>query len=321
MAGDLITVFGGSGFVGRNIVRELASRGYRVRVAVRHPNKAMFLEPMGTPGQIALMRADIKDEASVARVLDNADAAINLVGILYQSGKQSFQAIQLDGAERVARLAKAAGISRVIQMSAIGADPDGVSSYAKTKGAAERKVLEILPDSTVLRPSIVFGPEDDFFNRFAAMARIAPALPLPFGGTARFQPVHVDDVADAALACLKDPATAGRIYELGGPQILTFKECMQVMLKEIRRSRLLVPLPGPIARVIAFFAQLQPIGQPALTLDQLRQLKLDNVVGQTGDGRIGTLADLGITPTALEVILPTYLHQYRPRGQYYSGGE
>ncbi len=319
MTGEIITVFGGSGFVGRNVVRELARAGYRIRVAVRKPNDAHFLQPFGGVGQIGLFQANIRDEASVARVVRGSHGVINLVGVLFSRGKQSFQALQSEGADRVARLAAEAGVARFIQMSAIGADMASRSVYARTKALGERQVRVHMPQATILRPSIVFGPEDDFFNRFAGMARFAPALPLVGGGKTRFQPVHVDDVADAVVQCLGDPTTEGRTYELGGPDVMTFRECLELMLKVINRNRLLVPLPFGLASLMGAVAQLVPFGAPVLTADQVTLLKSDNVVGLTGDPEIGTLEDLGITPTAASVILPTYLHRFRAQGQYESG--
>ncbi len=319
MTAEIITVFGGSGFVGRNVVRELARAGYRVRVAVRTPKNAHFLQPMGNVGQIGVMYADIRDDATVARAVHGASAVINLVGILFERGKQKFAALQAEGAERIAEKAKAAGVGRFIQVSAIGADAGSESVYARTKAEGETRVRNHYPDVTVLRPSIVFGPEDDFFNRFASMATIAPALPLVGGGKTRFQPVHVDDVADAVVRCLSDPKTKGRIYELGGPSVMTFRECLELMLRVIERKRLLVPLPFPIASLMGSVAQWVPFGAPVITADQVKLLRHDNVVGLTGDERIGTLEDLGITPNAPEAILPTYLYRFRKHGQYDSG--
>ncbi len=319
MARQIITVFGGSGFVGRNIVRELARAGYRIRVAVRNPNEAHFLQPMGGVGQIGLFQANIRDEASVARAVRDVHGVVNLVGVLFSRGKQSFKALQSDGAERVARLSAGAGVERFIQVSAIGADAQSASVYARTKAEGEAWVRRHMPSATVLRPSIVFGPEDDFFNRFAAMATISPVLPLVGGGGTKFQPVHVDDVADAVVHCLKQGDTAGRTYELGGPDIMTFRECLELMLATIRRKRILLPIPFTMAKLMGRVAQLQPFGSPQLTADQVELLKKDNIVGISGEPGLGTFADLGITPTAAPIILPTYLHRFRERGQYESG--
>ncbi len=327
MTGEIITVFGGSGFVGRNVVRRLAKAGYRVRVAVRRPNEAHFLRPMGFPGQIGLFQANVRDLASVEAAIRGSDGVINLVGILFQAGRQKFRALQTEGAERVARVAKEQGVDRFIQMSAIGADPKGPSRYAKTKGEGEALVRQHFPEATVLRPSIVFGPEDDFFNRFAGMAVSAPALPLVRGGKTKFQPVHVDDVAEACLRVLADPSTQSRTYELGGPRVATFRECLELMLQVIERERILLPIPTLVAYPMALAAQIPTaLGAllglnipPVLTTDQLRQLGVDNVVGASGEPDIGTLADLGISPATMEAVLPAYLFRYRKHGQFDSG--
>jgi len=303
-----VTVFGGSGFVGRYIVRELAKAGLRVRVGVRNVERAQFLRPMGDVGQVVPVLANVRDDASVAAAVEGADAVINLVGILYEGRRQTFEEVHAEAPGRIARAAAAAGASRFIQMSAIGADPEAESAYARSKAAGEAAARAAFPDTTVLRPSIVFGPEDDFFNRFAAMARLAPALPLVNGGTTRFQPVYVGDVADAAMAVLRDPASAGRTYELGGPEVYTFRGLMELMLHEIGRRRLLVPVPEIALWPQAMIAELLPV--PPLTRDQLVQLRHDNVVAPDAAG----LADLGVQPTAMELILPTYLQRYRRGG-------
>ncbi len=319
MAGEIITVFGGSGFVGRHIVRELARGGYRIRVAVRNPNQAHFLKPMGGVGQIGLFQANIRNDESVARAVRDAHGVINLVGVLFSRGSQSFKALQSEGAERIARLSAAAGVARFIQVSAIGVDAQSPSVYARTKAEGEAWVKRYMPGATVLRPSIVFGPEDGFFNRFASMATVLPILPLVGGGKTKFQPVYVDDVADAVVRCLRDPDTMGRTYELGGPDIMTFRECLELMLETIQRKRLLLPIPFPIAKLMGTVAQFQPVGEPQITADQVELLKKDNIVGISGEAGIGTFADLGITPTAAPIVLPAYLHRYRPRGQYDAG--
>ncbi|MGE3935425.1 MAG: complex I NDUFA9 subunit family protein [Rhodospirillaceae bacterium] len=303
-----VTVFGGSGFVGRYIVRELAKTGARVRVAVRNVERAQFLKPMGDVGQVVPLLANVRDDASVAAAVDGADAVINLVGILYEGGRQTFQAVQAEAPGRIARAAAATGARRFIQVSAIGADPESESAYGRSKAAGEAAARAAFPGTTVLRPSIVFGPEDDFFNRFAAMARLAPVLPLVNGGETRFQPVYVGDVADAALAALRDPKSAGRTYELGGPGIYTFRALMELMLREIGRKRVLLPVPEIALWAPAMAAELLPA--PPLTRDQLIQLRRDNVVAPGAAG----LPELGIQPTALEVILPTYLPRYRRGG-------
>lgn len=306
----LVTVFGGSGFVGRYVVRELAKAGLRIRVAVRHPDRAQFLKPMGAVGQIAPVLANVRDDASVAAAVAGADVVINLVGILAEHGRQRFDAVHADAAGRIGRAAAAAGARRLIQISAIGADPDARAAYARSKAAGEAAARAAFPGATVLRPSIVFGPEDDFFNRFAAMAKIAPALPLVDGGRTRFQPVYVDDVADAVMAALRTEASVGKTYELGGPRVYTFRALMEFLLRTIGRRRLLVPLPACALWPQALVAELLP--KPPLTRDQLLLLKRDNVVA---DGALG-LADLGITATSIEAIVPTYLRRYRRGGDF-----
>ncbi|MCH8037402.1 MAG: complex I NDUFA9 subunit family protein [Proteobacteria bacterium] len=310
MTQRVVTVFGGSGFVGRHLVWRLAKQGWIVRVAVRRPSQAGFLKPLGEIGQITPLRAPVQDPVAVAAAMAGADAAVNLVGILYERGKQTFAGVHARGAQTVAEAAAAAGIGHLVQVSAIGADLHGGAAYARSKGAGEAAVKTAFPSATILRPSVVFGPEDDFFNRFAAMARLSPALPLIGGGATRFEPVYVGDVAQAIVKCLADPACAGKTYELGGPRVYTFKEILQLLLREIRRRRLLVPWPFALAEVQARFLELLPV--PPLTRDQLRMLRRDNVVSE---GAL-TLADLGIAPTAAEVILPTYLDRYRPGGRF-----
>ncbi len=298
------TVFGASGFIGRYVVQRLAAEGAVIVAAVRHPDAALFLKPMGDVGQITPVRAGVGDEAAVAAAVAGSDLVINLAGILYEHGSQTFQAVHQDGAERVARLAKAAGAERLIHMSAIGADPASPSLYAQTKGRGEEAVRAAFPAATIIRPSIVFGPEDDFFNRFAGLARVLPALPLIGGGHTRFQPVYVGDVADAIVKAASDAGAAGRTFELGGPTVYRFADLMRLLLKQIGRRRLLVPVPFGVARVQAWFLEKLPI--PPLTRDQVLMLERDNVV--TGpDG----LAELGIRPTAAEAVLPTYLDRYR----------
>jgi NADH dehydrogenase len=310
MATRIVTVFGGSGFIGRYVVKRLAQQGWRVRVAVRRPSRAAFLQPLGDVGQIALLRAPLQDEAAVRAVLEGAEAAINLVGVLFERGKQSFQAVHLEGARRVAEAAAAAGAKHLVQVSAIGAEVAGEAKYARTKGAAEQAVLQAFPTAVVLRPSIVFGPEDEFFNLFASLARLSPVLPLIGGGRTRFQPVYVGDVADAVVKALTDPACAGKTYELGGPRVYSFKELLELMLKEIGRRRLLLPLPFWAATLEA--TVLERLPAPLLTRDQVKLLRRDNVVGADAL----TLADLGIEPTAVEVILPTYLDRFCKGGRF-----
>lgn len=310
----LVTVFGGSGFVGRHIVRALARRGHRVRVAVRRPDLANFLQPIGAVGQIHAVQANLRYPDSVARAIEGADAVVNAVGILYESGKQRFGAVQATGAKAIAEATKAAGVTDLVHLSAIGADAGSKSEYAKTKAAGEKAVFNAVPEAIVLRPSIVFGPEDDFFNRFAAMARISPVLPLIGGGHTRFQPVFVGDVAAAAAMAVSGEAKSGAVYELGGPQVLTFAELMEMMLKIIDRKRLLLPVPLIGAKLTARVLELLP--KPLLTCDQVLMLQKDNVVGEAAIAEGRTLAGLGITPETLAAELPSYLYRFRARGQF-----
>ena len=303
----LITVFGGTGFLGRHIVKRLAKSGYRLRIATRRPNEALFLKTNGTPGQIDIVQANIRDDASTKAALQGADGVVNAVGILFESGKQKFNALQAEGATRIAEAAKAHGISSMVHISAIGADSASASLYAQSKAAGETGVIAALPKAHILRPSIVVGPEDDFFNRFAAMAMLAPALPLIGGGVTNYQPVSVFDVAAAVETCFAG-AEAGT-YELGGPNVLSFKSLMEMLLAEIGRNRLLVPMPFAAARVIATFAQFMPT--PLLTPDQLILLRSDNVVAQGARG----FADLALTPEPIAGLLPSYLARYRPAGK------
>jgi NADH dehydrogenase len=309
----LITVYGGSGFLGRHVVRALAKRHYRIRVAVRRPDLANHLQPLGRVGQITAVQCNLRDAASVDMAARDADVVVNLVGILFESGKQRFNTIQRDGAERVARAAAAHG-ARMVQISAIGADENSTSLYARTKAEAERLVLAAMPSAIVMRPSIMFGPEDTFFNRFAAMARMLPALPLVGGGLTRFQPVFAGDVATAIADAVDGAARAGATYELGGPDVLSFKELMQFTLKTIERRRLLVPLPFALARLQASILQFLP--NPPLTPDQVELLRTDNVVSDEAkrDGR--TLDGLGIVPDSIAAIVPTYLWRFRKAGQF-----
>jgi NADH dehydrogenase len=310
MAERVVTVFGGSGFIGRHLIGRLARQGWIVRVAVRRPSRAGFLKPMGDVGQITPIRAPIQDQIAVESAVAGADAVINLVGILYERRHQTFAAVHDRGAQTVAAASAAAGVGRLVQVSAIGADPHSTADYARSKGAGEAAVRTACPDAVILRPSVVFGPEDGFFNRFAELARISPILPLIGGGGTRFQTVYVGDVADAIAKSVSDPACAGRTYELGGPHVYTFKELMELLLRQIHRRRLLVPWPFAMAELQAIFFELLPV--PPLTRDQVRMLRHDNVVAE---GAL-TLADLGIAPTAAEVILPTYLDRYRQSGRF-----
>ena len=316
---EMITVFGGSGFVGRYVVRALAKAGYRVRVATRRPHLSGDLRVLGVVGQVQLVQANLRDEASVKRAVEGAAGVINLVGILAESGKQRFHTLQARGAGLVAKAARDAGVQRFVHVSAIGADAGSKSKYAKTKALGEQAVREAMPDAAILRPSIVFGAEDEFFNRFAAMARFAPALPLIGGGKTKFQPVFVGDVAEAAHAALESDAANGRTYELGGPSIYTFKELMEFILDTIKRKRLLVPIPFPLAMAMGASGELAakfPFVEPFLTRDQVIQLKRDNVVGESGED-VGRIEDLGVETETIEAIVPTYLARYRKGGEFY----
>lgn len=313
MQGKLATVFGASGFIGRNIVRELAARGVRVNAVCRDAERAKFLKPMGSVGQVTPMRADVTDAAAVARAVAGADLVVNLVGILYQSGRNTFDAVQATAPGTIARAAAAAGATAMVHVSAIGADPDSRSAYARSKAAGEAAVRAAFPAATVLRPSIVIGPDDSFFNRFAAMAQVMPVLPLLGGGLTKFQPVYVDDVADAALAALEQPAAAGGTYELGGPSVYTFRQLLELMLVEIRRKRPLVSVPFWLASLEAAVLELLPV--PPLTRDQVELLKRDNVVSAGAR----TLAELGVQATPLEIVLPGYMDKFRVGGRYAGG--
>lgn len=310
---ELVTVFGGSGFVGSQVVRALARKGLRVRVAVRQPHLAGDLRLCGDVGQIQITQANVRNKPSVERALVGADAAINLVSTLYEHGRQKFQSLNVMGAKNVAEAAKAAGVARLVQMSALGADEASASKYARTKALGEAAARQAFPGAVVIRPSIVFGPEDDFFNRFANMATMAPALPLIGGGHTRLQPVFVGDVAKAVARAASDPDCAGQTYELGGPNIYSFRELMELVLAETERRRALVPLPFAVAKLIGSVCELgAAIVPPPLTADQVELLKTDNVVSGQAPG----LAELGIAPVAAEAILPTYLYRFRKGGQY-----
>lgn len=310
MAARVITVFGGSGFIGRYLVQRLARRGWLIRVAVRHPDAALFLKPLGDVGQVTPIAASLRHQDSIRAAVAGADAVVNLVGILYQRGNQRFDAIHAEGARAVAAAAAAAGARRLVQMSALGADPASPADYARSKAAGEAAAAAAFPGATIVRPSVVFGPEDGFFNRFAAMARFSPALPLIGGGSTRFQPVYVGDVAEAMARMLDDDGTRGRTYELGGPRVYSFKELLDLTLSTVDRRRLLLPLPFWAASLKAAVLELLPT--PPLTRDQVRLLRRDNVATP---GALG-LAELGITPTAAELIIPTYLDIYRIGGRY-----
>jgi NADH dehydrogenase len=310
---NLVTVFGGSGFIGTQVVRQLAKAGWRIRVAVRNPNLGYAMRLHGDVGQIDVVQANIRNEASVRRALEGAAAAVNLVGVLYEAGRQGFQAVHVMGARTVAKAASAEGVGRLVQMSALGADFNSPSRYGRTKAEGEAAAREEFPGATLVRPSIVFGPEDKFFNRFAAMAAVSPALPLIGGGQTRFQPVFVGDVGKAIARMLGDPAAAGQTYELGGPAAFTFRQLMEIVLAETGRRRLLVPVPFPVAALLGRLGDLAAFAiAPPISTDQVELLKADNVVSGAYPG----LAELGVAPTTLEAVLPTYLYRYRKGGQY-----
>jgi len=313
---DLVTVFGGSGFIGTQIVRALAKQGLRIRVAVRQPHLAHTMRLMGDVGQIEVAQASIRDEASVRRALKGASACVNTVGILYETGRQKFQAVHVDGARTVATVARELGVERLVQLSAIGADPNATSAYARTKGEGEAAVRQAFPGAVILRPSVVFGQGDGLFEKFAEMTLRSPVLPLIGGGETRFQPVFVGDVARAVATAVTDPAAAGKTYELGGPGVFTFKEIIELVLAQTERRRGLVPLPFGVARLIGKLCQpialFTPIAPP-LTADQVELLKTDNVA----DPALPGLAELGVgVPITVEAILPTYLYRFRKGGQF-----
>jgi len=312
---QLVTIFGGSGFVGRYIARRMAQEGWRVRVAVRNPNEAIYVRPYGSVGQVEPVFCNIRDDASVAAVTAGADAVVNCVGVLDEVGKNTFEAIQAEAPGRIARLAAEHGVSRMVHISSIGASADSASEYSRTKATGEAAVLEHMPDAMILRPSIIFGPEDDFFNRFASMSRLGPVLPV-VGADTLFQPVFVDDVAAAAEKGVLSAADGG-VYELGGPDKESFRELMQRMLDVVRRRRFVLNMPNWIARIMAFgfsVAHVLTLGivPKAITADQIKNLAVDNVVADDAKG----LDDLGIRPSSMAAILPDYLWRFRPSGQY-----
>ncbi|ANW05172.1 complex I NDUFA9 subunit family protein [Bradyrhizobium icense] len=310
----LITVFGGSGFLGRNVVRALAKRGYRIRVAVRRPELAGHLQPLGRVGQIHPVQANLRYPASVEAVMRGSETVVNLVGTLAESGAQTFDAVQTKGAETIARAASAIG-AEMVHVSAIGADENSPSAYFRSKAAGEKAVLAAAPSATILRPSLLFGPEDQFTNRFASLARISPFLPLIGGGETRVQPAYVADVANAVADAAEGKTKPGATYELGGPDVLTMREIMEIILKITERKRMLVSLPFGLARLKALFLQFAP-GPLNLTPDQVAMLQVDNVVSDGAKAAGLTLQGLGITPEAMEAIAPQYLWRFRAAGQF-----
>ncbi len=303
-------ILGGNGFIGRYVVKRLAERGDVLTVGGRRAASAKFLKLKGDVGQVGLVNMAIDDEALLPAFVANNDAVVNLVGILHESGGQRFDRIHHVGPAHLARLAREAGVARFVHISAIGADPRSTSAYARTKAAGEQAVRDAFPTATILRPSVVFGPEDQFFNRLATLAMISPVVPLIGGGETRFQPVYVGDVADAVVRCIDDSTTAGRTYELGGPKVYSLRALTELLLAEIHRKRYLVDIPFGLASLQARLMSLLP--NPPLTPDQVEMLKRDNIVSS---GAL-TLATLGIAPTPVEAILPTYLDRFRRGGWY-----
>ncbi len=311
MSLKLVTVFGGSGFVGRHVVQRLAAQGIRVRVAVRDPERALFCRTMGDVGQVTPIQANIRNEASIKAAIKGADAVINLVGILTEGGRQKFDTVQTWGAGAVARAAAAEGVKKLVHMSALGADAHSKAPYAKSKANGEAAVLAAFPSASIIRPSVIFGPQDDFFNKFGKMTDTMPFLPLIGGGVTKFQPVYVGDVADAIVTCLQgDSAQEGKVFELAGPNIYSFREVMEMVLDQCDVHRGLIPVPYAVIWPIAWILEKLPM--PLITTNQLQLMKVDNVASGTKPG----LKDLGITPTAAELILPSYMVTHRQGGQY-----
>lgn len=309
MAQKLVTIFGGSGFVGTALVEHLAKAGHRIRVAVRRPNSAMHVKPLGDVGQIQVVQANIRNAESVHAAIRGADAVVNLVGILHESGPQKFMGVQAQGAETIARLCADLGVKTLVHMSALGADEESPAVYGQSKALGEQGVTQNFPSATILRPSVIFGPSDGLFNKFAQAISTFPIMPV-FSGDTKFQPIYVGDVVEVIIKALKGGDMKGKIYELGGVDTYTLRDLMKLTAKETLRSPLFVEVPAFVAPINVFFLGLLP--NPPITLDQLRMLQTDNVVGEGSHG----LSDLGITPTRVDTILPTYLHQYRPKGQF-----
>lgn len=309
MSGELVTVFGGSGFIGKTLVQQLAKAGYRVRVAVRRPNSALDVKTLGDLGQVHLSQANVRNKPSIEAAINGADHVVNLVGVLFESGKQSFGKIHDEGAGLIAEVAAAANVKSLVHMSAIGADDESDSKYAKSKAAGEKAVLKNFPNATIIRPSVVFGADDNFFNKFAAMAKSFRMLPVICGDT-KFQPVYVGDVADAIVSIISNEGHAGKIYELGGPKSYSFRELLEMVNKVAEQNVPLITIPIQMAYFQAFFLGMMP--NPMVTIDQMRLLEKDNVVS---DGAL-QLSDLGIEATPPEAIIPNYLVLHRPMGQF-----
>ncbi len=313
----LVTVFGGSGFVGRHVVRALAKRDYRIRVAVRRPELAGYLQPLGRVGQVHTVQANIRNPASIKAAMRDASIVVNLVGILAEGGKQSFDAVQAEGAGAIAQAAAEIG-ARLVHVSAIGADANSESAYSRAKAAGEANVLAAVPSASILRPSLVFGPEDSLTNRFASLARMAPVMPV-FGAETKMQPVFVGDVAQAVAAAADGKTKPGAVYELGGPEVLTMQEIVEIVLKTIERERMILPVPMGIAKLKSYFLQYAP-GDFKLTPDQVAMLKVDNVVSDAAKAAGLTLEGLGIAPDSLEAVAPQYLWRFRATGQFAHNG-
>lgn len=309
MPDRLVTIFGGSGFIGRHLVGRLAAKGYQIRLAVRDPESAVQLMTQGNVGQIVGLKTNIRNQISVNRAVAGADIVINLVGLLYESGAQSFGAVHVDGAERVARAAKAAGAKQLIHMSALGADKEHESDYARSKAVGEELAAQEFPGATILRPSVVFGTDDDFFNRFAQILSLAPIFPLSDGGQAKMQPIWIEDLVEAIVRILEEPAQQGKVWELTGPEAISFHSLMKKVLEYTDRNCLLIPVPAALMSVMAFFMKLVP-GRPQLTPDQVKLLKVDNIA--TGD--FPNLKDLGIDAASVEAVVPGYLRRYKKGG-------
>ncbi len=304
----IVTLVGGAGFIGRYVVKLLAERGYVIRVISRNPDAALHLKTAGNVGQVVLVRGNLARPQTLEGKINDSYAVINLAGILFEAGRQNFALLHAQGAEKLAKLARAAGAQKFVQVSSIGVDKSVTSKYARTKATGEKAVVAAFPEATILRPSIVFGPEDGFFNKFAWMATVAPALPLIDGGNTKFQPVYVMDVARAIVAAIERPECAGQVYELGGPRVYTFKQLLEFILEVTHRKRFLIPIPMWLARIKALFLELLP--NPPLTRDQVELLAYDNVVSD----KVKTLGDLGIEPMAIESVVPEYLARFRKRG-------
>jgi NADH dehydrogenase len=310
----LVTVFGGSGFVGRHLVRALLKRGWRVRAAVRRPDLAGHLQPLGLVGWVQPVQANVRYRWSVDRAVADADAVVNLVAVLDDRGRQRLDAVNVFGARAVAEAARAAGIGRLVHMSALGAAADAPSAFGRSRAAGEAAVRETVPDAVIFRPSIQFGPEDHFFNRFAALARVLPAVPLPGGGHTRFQPIFVGDVAAAVADAVEGKAKAGTTYEIGGPEICTLRECLALMLATIERRRLLLPVPWWVSTAQGWV--LEHLPGRLLTVDQVRQLTVDNVVSEAAGAEGRTIEAFPVDPVSMAAVVPSYLARFRPHGQF-----